>query len=85
MDMAVCRDAAEFLRNDLRLRTQPIAVRFLKSEAEFPEKTLRPLSSLGKRVTICQAVTMARVYEWTVGVTREDLICVPAMIAFGFT
>ncbi len=28
---------------------------------------------------------MARVYGWPVGLGREDLICVPAMIAFGFT
>jgi len=28
---------------------------------------------------------MARNYGWTVGLTREDLICVPAMIAFGFS
>jgi uncharacterized protein (DUF169 family) len=40
---------------------------------------------LGKRITICQAVTMARVYGWTIGITREDLVCVPAMIAFGLT
>jgi uncharacterized protein (DUF169 family) len=85
MDMAAYTEAAEFLRNDLRLRTQPIAVRFLKSDAEFPAKVLRPSVALGKRLTICQAVTMARLYEWTMGVTREDLICVPAMIAFGLT
>ena len=29
-------------------------------------------------------MTLARVYGWTVGLTKEDLICVPAMIAFGF-
>jgi uncharacterized protein (DUF169 family) len=40
---------------------------------------------MGKKVTICQAVTMARVYGWTMGLTREDLICVPAMVAFGLT
>jgi uncharacterized protein (DUF169 family) len=28
---------------------------------------------------------MARVYQWSMGLAREDLICVPAMIAFGFT
>ena len=28
---------------------------------------------------------MARVYGWTVGLTREDLICVPAMIVFGLS
>jgi len=28
---------------------------------------------------------MARNYGWTVGLTKEDLVCVPAMIAFGFS
>jgi hypothetical protein len=28
---------------------------------------------------------MARVYGWSVGLTREDLLCVPGMLAFGFT
>ena len=28
---------------------------------------------------------MARTYGWTVGLTKEDLICVPGMIAFGLT
>ncbi|MFZ5864449.1 MAG: DUF169 domain-containing protein [Thermodesulfobacteriota bacterium] len=78
-------EAAGFLSNDLRLKTEPIAVKFLKSADAFPEKVRRPSEALGKRVTICQAVTMARVYRWTMGLTRQDLICVPAMIAFGFT
>ncbi|MBI5247958.1 MAG: DUF169 domain-containing protein [Desulfomonile tiedjei] len=78
------QEAAEFLSNNLRLRTQPIGVKFLK-EPEFPEKTKRPSETLGKRITICQGVTMARVYGWTVGLTKQDLICVPAMIAFGLT
>jgi uncharacterized protein (DUF169 family) len=77
--------AAEFLSNDLRLKTLPVAVKFLKSKGDFPDKTRQPSSALGKRVTICQGVTMARVYGWTVGLTREDLICVPAMIAFGLS
>ena len=40
---------------------------------------------LKKKITICQAVTIARIYGWTLGLTREDLIGVPAMIAFGFS
>ncbi len=28
---------------------------------------------------------MVRIYGWTIGLTKEDLICVPAMIAFGFS
>lgn len=78
------QDAAEFLSNNLRLRTQPIGVKFLK-EPVFPGMTKRPSEFLGKRITVCQAVTMARVYGWTVGLTKQDLICVPAMISFGLT
>ncbi|MCX5873525.1 MAG: DUF169 domain-containing protein [Deltaproteobacteria bacterium] len=78
------QEHANFIYENLRLRTQPIAVKFLEN-AEFPDKTRRPSQVLGKRITICQGVTMARVYGWPVGLGREDLICVPAMIAFGFT
>jgi uncharacterized protein (DUF169 family) len=84
MDQKSRQEAAEFISNDLRLKTLPVAAKFLK-EAAFPEKTRRPASTLGKRITICQAVTMARVYGWTMGLTKEDLICVPAMITFGLT
>ncbi|MFB3926447.1 MAG: DUF169 domain-containing protein [Syntrophales bacterium] len=79
------KEAAEFVRNDLRLKSFPVAVKFLKSAKEFPEKTRRPFSGLGKKVAICQAVSMARIYGWTVGLTRNDIICVPAAIAFGFS
>ncbi|MBU0986234.1 MAG: DUF169 domain-containing protein [Proteobacteria bacterium] len=79
------QEAAEFIRNELRLKTFPLAVKFLTDKAELPAKTRQPSVVLGKRVTICQGVTMARIYGWTVGLTREDLICVPAMIAFGFS
>lgn len=85
MDQKSLMDAGEFIRNDLRLRTLPVAAKFLKTEDDFPEKTRRPSAALGKRITVCQAVTMARVYGWTVGLTKTDLICVPAMIAFGLT
>lgn len=75
-----------FFRNDLRLKTFPVAVKFLKNKAELPEKTRRPSIALGKRVAICQGVTMARNYDygWTVGLAKEDVICVPAAIVFGF-
>jgi len=79
------KQAAEFIADDLRLKTAPVAVKFLEDESAFPEKTRRPSAALGKRITICQAVTMTRVYGWTMGLAKQDLICVPAMIAFGFT
>ncbi len=77
-------EQAEFIFNNLRLKTLPVAASFLK-EPTFPDKTRQPSVALNKRITICMAVTMARVYGWTVGLTKDDLICVPAMIMFGFT
>lgn len=78
-------EAADYIRNTLRLKTFPVAVKFLKDKKDFPEKTRQPSVALGKRIAICQAVTMARVYGWTVGLTKDDIICVPAAIAFGFS
>jgi uncharacterized protein (DUF169 family) len=79
------KEVADFIRNDLRLKTLPVAVKFAKNGSDFPEKTRQPSQVLGKKVTICQALTMARVYGWTVGLSKDDLICVPAMVAFGFS
>ncbi len=77
------QEAARELKTTLRLRTEPLGVAFLAAPPDFPEKTRRPSQVFGKRVTICQGVTMARVYGWAVGLTPEDLICVPGMLAFG--
>ncbi len=85
MDSQQRIEAAEAIRNTLRLRTFPVAVKFLKDANDFPEKTRRPAAGMGKRVALCQAVTMARLYGWTVGLAKEDLVCVPAAIAFGFS
>ena len=78
------QEAAEFLYENLRLKTMPVAVKFVK-DGQFPEKTVRPKDRLGKKITLCMGVTMARSYGWTVGLAKEDIICVPAMISFGFT
>lgn len=79
------QEAARELKGALRLRTEPLGVAFLPDAASLPEKSRRPSQILGKKVTICQGVTMARVYGWSVGLTPEDLICVPGMLAFGLT
>ncbi len=76
--------AASQLKETLRLRTEPLGVAFLKDAAALPEKTRQPSRVFGKRVTICQGVTMARIYGWAVGLTQADIICVPGSLAFGF-
>jgi len=78
------KDASRKLKDAVRLRTEPFGVSFIKDLADLP-KVRRPSKVFGKKVTICQGVTMARVYGWPVGLTREDIICVPGSLAFGFT
>ena len=79
------QDAANQIKGALRLRTEPLGVAFLSDAAALPEKTRRPSKIFKKKVTICQGVTMARVYGWPMGLTQDDLICIPGMLAFGFT
>ncbi|MHB8067246.1 MAG: DUF169 domain-containing protein [Desulfobaccales bacterium] len=85
MSDASMKEVADQLRNYLRLKTFPVAAKFLKDKEAFPEKTRRPSVALGKRVAVCQGITMARTYGWTVGLAKEDVICVPAAIVFGFS
>ncbi len=73
------------IQDAIRPRTLPLAVRFLGAGDSFPDKTRRPSVVLKKRVTICQGVTMARTYGWTVGLKKEDIVCVPALIVWGMS
>jgi uncharacterized protein (DUF169 family) len=82
MNGADYKETADFIRHNLLLKTLPVAVKFLKDKADFPEKTRQPSVAMGKKVAICQGVTMARSYGWTVGLAKEDMVCVPAMIDF---
>ncbi|HBZ53790.1 MAG TPA: hypothetical protein DEO88_00160, partial [Syntrophobacteraceae bacterium] len=61
MELTSVKEMAGFVSNDLRLKTFPLAVKFLKDRGDFPAKTRQPSVVLGKRVSICQGVTMARV------------------------
>jgi len=85
MDRSELMEKAEFVYNTLRLKTLPVGVKFLKHPEDLPEKARRPSLLLNKKITICQAMTMARIYGWQMGITREDVICVLASLAFGFT
>ena len=57
----------EKLNRHLRLNTFPVAVRFLRSWDEAPERAKRPLKDLGNRLTTCQAVSLSRRYGWAIG------------------
>jgi len=69
------------LEEILRLQTYPLAVKLVKNESEFPEKTRRP----EQKIAICQALTISRRYGWTMGITEKDSGCPAVSLAYGWT
>lgn len=78
------KDVQDFFMKSLRLKTFPVAVKLCQDDSEMPERVRFPSSFLGKRITLCQGMTMARTYGWIVGMKKEDFQCIPAAIGFGF-
>ena len=66
MDNIDYAQISEAFRDASRLKTLPLAVKFMKKREVFPDKTRQPSKDLGKRITICQAVSMARLYGWII-------------------
>jgi uncharacterized protein (DUF169 family) len=76
---------AEALNRLIRPLTFPIAVKLVKSVDEFPEKARRPSRDMGFKTNPCVAMTMARKYGWTVGMTADDNACLIAAYTYGWS
>jgi len=77
MKLEAFREAGKELSQRLHLPTSPVAVTYIKSEDDIPEKALRP-SAQGQKWALCQAFTYARRWGWHVAMTADDNFCVPA-------
>jgi len=69
------------LEEILRPQTYPLAVKLVKDESDFPERTRRP----EQKIAVCQALTMSRRYGWTMGITEKDSGCPGVSLAYGWT
>jgi uncharacterized protein (DUF169 family) len=65
------------------LRTYPIALKFLKSEAEIPQGAVRPKKDRGEHYAICQAFAVARRQGTTLAMFLEDHWCFEPIISYG--
>ncbi len=70
-----------FLEEMLRVQTYPLAVKLVKDESEFPERTRRP----EQKIAVCQGLTMSRRYGWTMGITEKESGCPAVNLAYGWT
>jgi len=67
----------------MSLRTSPIAIRMLKSEADIPPGTLRPKKDRGEHLSMCQAFATARRQGTTLAMFLEDHWCFEPIISYG--
>jgi len=67
----------------IRPQTYPIGLKIIRDPKDFPLKTQFP-ESLGIKIALCQANTIARRFGWTIGVRPKDIICWPVHMAFGW-
>ena len=71
---------AERLMGFLKLKTQPVGVSYLPEGAPLPPRARRPRDRQ-MRITLCQAMTWARIYGWSVALERADNLCIPGGLA----
>ncbi len=73
----------EELEKLLHLRTSPIAVKMLRTEADIPEGAVRPKRDRGQHIAQCQAFALSRRNRETVAMLIEDNWCFAPLIAYG--
>jgi uncharacterized protein (DUF169 family) len=71
------------LERMLLLRTHPIAVRLLRSEAEVPEGAIRPKKDRGEHYALCQVFSLVRRQGLTIAMFLEDHWCFEPIISYG--
>ena len=67
----------------LRPQTFPLAVRMCESAAELPERARIPKRDLKIDISLCHAITMARVYGWIMAIDKFQS-CYIAGLSMGF-
>jgi uncharacterized protein (DUF169 family) len=80
--MSEYKDLANGIREFLRLRTLPLAIKFLEKTEDIQsiEKVRRPENN----ISWCQAVGLSRNLGWTIAVTEDDLVTPACAFKLGF-
>jgi uncharacterized protein (DUF169 family) len=73
----------EELERLLLLRTSPVAVKMLKSEADIPKGALRPKKDRNKHYAQCQVFSLSRRDRMTVAMLKDDNWCLGPLLAYG--
>ena len=79
----VIRGYGKELDQRLRLKTYPMGVKLLQSEADIPEGAMRPRRDIKRPINTCQAFGMSRWEGKTVAQLKEDMWCFEPVVGYG--
>lgn len=73
----------EEIERFMLLRTSPLAVKMLESEADIPDGAMRPKKDYGYHLAQCQAFSISRRQGTTVAMLKEDNWCWGPLVGYG--
>jgi uncharacterized protein (DUF169 family) len=76
-------DFGQYLETSMVLRTSPVAVKMLLTEADVPPGAVRPYQDRGYHLSQCQAFAISRRRGASVAMLKEDNWCWGSLLAYG--
>lgn len=80
----ILHEYGDELERRIRLRTFPLAVKLLESEAGIPEGTERPLGDQGYPIALCQGYALSRREGKSLAMFKEDMWCFEPVVGYGW-
>jgi uncharacterized protein (DUF169 family) len=74
----------EVISKYIRPLTYPVAIKICKKGDPVPEKAKVPMKDMKHPIAICQGISLARKYGWTVAMYKEDHACPVAHVILGY-
>lgn len=68
----------------IKPQSSVLGLKMYAAGEDLPAKVKLAGRDLGKRVSICQALNMARKYSWTLAINKEDQSCPIGSVVLGF-
>lgn len=83
MDLKELQKHAKETVEAMHLKTYPLAIKMLQSEAEIPEGAIRPVRDMDTHLDLCQAFSMSRWDGKTMALMKEDMWCFEPVVGYG--
>jgi uncharacterized protein (DUF169 family) len=66
-----------------RLQTAPVAVKLAETGEKIPQKAKYPVAQVGNRLAVCQGMSLARTFGWTMAFGQQDHGCPLPLVFLG--